>query len=76
MQALFPEGSLFTHALYGLTWCNYVHRLAIADPMRERAKREARWAMAQIGDRRTQRIFPELAEPRFGVFHCGWRNYR
>jgi|GEM_PF-3401319 len=44
--------------------------------MRERAKREARWAMAQIGDRRMQRIFPELAEPRFGVFHCGWRNYR
>lgn len=75
MQKLFPEGSVFTHALYGLSWCGYAQRTPLSDSIRSHAANEARWALAQIERPEVQGQFPVAAEPKFGVFYCGWRNY-
>ena len=75
MQKLFPEGNVFTHALYGLAWCGYAQRLSPVDTLRDHALREARWALARIESPDAQGRFPVAAEPKFGVFYCGWRNY-
>ena len=74
MQQLFPEGSVFTHALYGLAWCGLAQRLVNDDTLREHATVEARWALAQLDRPEEQGRFPVSAEPKFGVFYCGWRN--
>lgn len=74
MQRLFPEGSAFTHALYGLAWCGLSPRLETADTLRRHAAVEARWALAQLDRSEEQGRFPVSAEPKFGVFYCGWRN--
>lgn len=75
MQMLFPEGSVFTHALYGLAWCGYAQRIQGSDTLRSHALREARWAMSQIEREEVQGRFPVAAEPKFGAFYCGWRNF-
>ncbi|MCC7502435.1 MAG: hypothetical protein IT229_07885 [Flavobacteriales bacterium] len=74
MQQLFPEGSAFTHALYGLAWCGLVQGSETDDTLREHAAREARWALKQLDRPEEQGRFPVSAEPKFGVFYCGWRN--
>ena len=75
MQKLFPEGGVFTHALYGLAWCGVADRLPPLDTVRRHAYREARWAYAQVDTQREWTRFPELASPQYGVFYAGWRNY-
>lgn len=75
MQKLFPEGSVFTHTLYGAAWCGYAQRMIASDSIRVHALREARWALAQIERSDVQGLFPVSAEPKFGAFYCGWRNY-
>lgn len=75
MQKLFPEGSVFTHALYGSAWCGLAQRRSTSDTVRTHALREARWALAQIERSEVQGRFPVAAEPKFGAFYCGWHNY-
>ncbi|MBB6173749.1 hypothetical protein HNR23_003809 [Nocardiopsis mwathae] len=69
MQALFPEGYFFTHALYGLSWIN-VARLDRG--YGDRALQEARWALARLESPAGTGPFPTDAEPAYGVFHAGW----
>ncbi|RNL82441.1 hypothetical protein [Halostreptopolyspora alba] len=69
MQRLFPEGYVFTHALYGLSWVN-VGTLRPGE--RDRALREARWALERLEAPAGTAPFPEEADPPYGVFHAGW----
>lgn len=75
MQKLFPEGSVYTHALYGLAWCGYVRRISASDSVHTHALLEARWALSQIEQYEVQGRFPVAAEPKFGTFYCGWHSY-
>ncbi|MBP6574786.1 MAG: hypothetical protein KA230_10070 [Flavobacteriales bacterium] len=75
MQELFPEGRMFTYALYGLAWCGLAERLPASDALRTHAQREALWAYAQIDSRLCWSQFPKEAAPEFGVFYAGWCNY-
>ena len=74
MQQLFPEGSAFTSALYGLAWCGLAQRLEKDDPLLGHASMEAHWALSQLDRPEEQGRFPVSAEPKFGVFYCGWRD--
>lgn len=74
MQQMFPEGSAFAHALYGLTWCN-VAATATDDAARTNAVREATWAYVRLYDTEVLAPFPSAATPARGVFHAGWSNY-
>ncbi len=69
MQALFPEGYFFTHALYGLTWLSVAQR----DPgLRDRALQEARWALERLYSPAGTAPFSAATVPAYGVFHAGW----
>ncbi|MBB5434267.1 hypothetical protein [Nocardiopsis composta] len=72
MQALFPEGYVFTHALYGLSRANS----GTLDPgRREEALAEARWALDRLDSPAGTAPFPRQADPGYGVFHAGWSTY-
>lgn len=72
MQASFPEGYLFTYALYGLAWV----QLAITDPtLRDRATREARWALSHLETSEGRAPFSPAMAPPYGVFYNGWTNW-
>lgn len=69
MQELFPEGYFFTHALYGLSWVN----VGMLQPgERDRALREARWALERLEAPAGTAPFPQEADPPHGVYHAGW----
>lgn len=72
MQRLFPEGSVFTDALYGLAWCG-IARKGTPGKLRSKALQEAGWAYAQLDRADVKARFPALAEPRYGMFYAGWK---
>ena len=45
MQELFPEGYVFSHVLYGLTWTDVARQ---APASKDEALREARWALRRL----------------------------
>lgn len=74
MQALFPEGAVFTQALYGLVWCGLAQQVPPSDPTRSIALTEARWALAELDRTSVQAQFATTGALPFGVFYTGWRN--
>jgi hypothetical protein len=74
MQHIFPEGFVFTNALYGLSWCEY----GISDSTNEnrpRAIKEALFAYGQINSEKAKSIFYSNAQIENGIFYVGWKNY-
>ena len=76
MQQLFPEGYVFIHALYGLSWCE----LALADSLQDealkvKALQEALYAFDQINSDKARSTFQIELIPEYGIFYCGWKNY-
>ncbi|MEU3170018.1 hypothetical protein [Streptosporangium sp. NPDC006930] len=72
-QNLFPEGYVFLHVLYGLSWVE----LGMREPAGERsvALREARWALARLESPSGRAPFSADLTPPHGVFHRGWTNW-
>lgn len=76
MQSLFPEGYVFTNALYGLSWCELALSDAQKDPkLREKAVGEALYAYKEINSEKATWIFDRDLIPTYGIFYCGWKNY-
>ncbi|MEO8066258.1 MAG: hypothetical protein ABI599_01065 [Flavobacteriales bacterium] len=75
MQRLFPEGEVFTQALYALGWCNLAARLPQGDTRRGHAIDEARWAYTQLDNKGSRAQFPISTPLPLGAFYAGWRNY-
>jgi hypothetical protein len=71
MQMLFPEGRVFTLALYGLTWVDV--GLGTRDgALRARALAEARRALALAEAPRSREVFEPAGGLPYGVFYEGW----
>ncbi len=75
MQNIFPEGYVFIHALYGLTWCELALNYDLDSIYYEKAFEEASYAYNQIDSERGKSIFDEDLNPEYGAFYAGWRNY-
>lgn len=71
MQELFPEGRVFTLALYGLTWVD-VGRGSPDAALRARALEEARRALALAEAPASQAGFGPASGLPYGVFYEGW----
>lgn len=75
MQGVFPEGNVFTNALYALSWCE----LAMSDlsnkQLKERAMREALFAYKEINSDKAKSIFDHYLIPQNGIYYIGWKNY-
>jgi hypothetical protein len=74
MQRLFPEGSAFAHALYGLACCGLAEAERSEAELRGRALREAKWAYIQLQGAEVRERFPASGGLPHGVFHAGWSN--
>jgi hypothetical protein len=72
-QKSFPEGYLFLHELYGLTWVELGRRQPAGE--RAQALREARWALSRVDSPAGRAPFPAGLTPSYGVFYRGWTNW-
>ncbi|MCB9191953.1 MAG: hypothetical protein H6602_09850 [Flavobacteriales bacterium] len=75
MQRIFPEGFVFIHALYALSWCELAMKVSSHSEIYKEAKTEASESFSKIGWATTQAYFPENISPPRGIFYRGWRNY-
>ena len=75
MQLLFPEGYLFTWALYGLTSANVARSLPPSDPRRREALRAAREAITHVNSDTAKATFIADMTPRHGAFYASWSLY-
>jgi len=73
MQRLFPEGRVFTLALYGGAWVNE-GRHAEA-PIRERALGECRRTLSLLESARSRAPFGPVAGLPHGMFYEAWTNW-
>ncbi|HEU0054422.1 MAG TPA: hypothetical protein VFQ39_14640, partial [Longimicrobium sp.] len=71
MQELFPEGRVFTYALYGLAWVD-VGRGTEDAKLRAHALAEARRALALAESPRSRSTFGEAGGLPYGMFYEGW----
>jgi hypothetical protein len=72
MQEMYPEGFIFTYALYGLAWCE----LASVHPnLKSKAIHEALYAYEKINSEAGKLNFFPTANLKFGIFYNGWSNY-
>lgn len=75
MQGMFPEGYVFTWALYGLTHVQYGLRHSAGSKPRISAEAEARRALAMITTAQARRPFEQTDNPPLGAFYQGWSTW-
>ena len=75
MQNIFPEGYVFTYALYGLTWCELAINEKNDSTLSNRALAEARYAYNQIDTEYAKSNFHSGLNPEYGIYYRGWKNY-
>lgn len=75
MQAIYPEGFIFTNALYGLSWCDLIKPKVMTSPIFQEGVEAIDWALAEINKIEAKAIFsPDLPLP-YGAFYQGWQTY-
>jgi len=75
MQSVFPEGYVFTWALYGLAWAQVAMALPSSDPLRDEALSAAGNAVSHVtSDHAKARFVAELSPP-YGAFYSSWSLY-
>ena len=75
MQSAFPEGYVFTWALYGLASAQVAGALPPSDARRGEALRAARGAVAHVGSDHAKSSFVRDMEPAYGAFYASWSLY-
>jgi hypothetical protein len=73
MQRIFPEGWLFSHALYGFAWVNVAMQTPDA-VLRRRAIDEVRWVVQRLDSPEGSGPFSADTQVKNGVFYLGWKN--
>jgi hypothetical protein len=74
-QRLFPEGFVFSWALYGLTQAERGLALPAGAPARAEALAEARRALAVLDSDEAKESFDPNLVPRYGAFYAGWTTW-
>ncbi len=67
MQGEYPEGYIFTNALYGLSWVELC-RQSLDESLKFKCLQEANWALHQINSDKGREIFEQNLNPPYGVF--------
>ncbi len=75
MQHLFPEGYVFIHALYGLSWCELSLSYSSDKGLKKKAVEEALYAFNQLNNEKATSNFQIELVPEYGIFYSGWKNY-
>jgi hypothetical protein len=74
-QRLFPEGFVFSWALYGLTQAERGLALPAGAPARAEALSQARRALAILDSDEAKESFDPGLVPRYGAFYAGWTTW-
>jgi hypothetical protein len=75
MQAMFPEGYVFSWALYGLAAAEIARQLPPDDVRRPQLLARAQAATRRIDSPAGRAPFSPALSPTYGVFYTGWRLY-
>jgi hypothetical protein len=75
MQNFFPEGFVFMHSLYGLTWCDLAKNIEPNSGSYNKALTEAQYSLQQILSEKGKSTFPKNLEIPYGIYYTGWSNY-
>ena len=75
MQALYPEGFVFIHALYALTWSDLIEPLTALSEIHEEGIQEMTWALEAIHSPEGKAIFSRNLPLEYGAYYRGWSNY-
>lgn len=72
MQALFPEGYVFTRVLHGLAWASLAADPEVDQDLREEALDKAREAQRDLRTPYARSRFQPDLDPPYGAFYVGW----
>ena len=75
MQNTYPEGFVFMHSLYGLSWAELAGRLHKEDTLRKTAIEEINYSILEISSPKGTAVFPNELPLPYGAFYNGWLNY-
>lgn len=74
MQALYPEGYIFMHALYGLAWHDFARKLTPATPLYKEAQAEISKSCTAVQLPQARAIFDEYLMLPYGAFYTGMEH--
>lgn len=74
-QNMYPEGFVFTNALYGLAWIDFAEHLDKSSSLFQEATSEALWSYEQIISDNARKTFDPNLPLIYGAFYRGWSNY-
>lgn len=75
MQQIYPEGLVFTYALYGLAWCNYLKQVGTDTSLLAVGRAEISLALNILQSERAKSIFTKDLLLEYGAFYNGWSTY-
>jgi hypothetical protein len=75
MQRYFPEGFVFMHALYGLSWCEFLKHVDKDSELFKEGHNEVRFSFNEINSEKGKSTFQEKLPLPYGAFYIGWSNY-
>lgn len=75
MQAIYPEGFVFLHALYGLSWMEIADAREKDSELSQEAYEEIDGVLAELNSRQGHKPFDPFLNPPYGIFYRGWYNY-
>jgi len=75
MQTIFPEGYVFTWALYGLSSAQVASQFSPEETLHAYYLKEAERAVRHVRSPQARRTFNEHLDPKYGAFYSSWSLY-
>ena len=74
MQDIYPEGYVFLHTIYGLTWCNLIEYLDEKSSIYQEGIEEIRRSVEAVHSPIAKSTFGRDVPLEYGAFYRGWTN--
>ncbi|HHB79737.1 MAG TPA: hypothetical protein ENK85_10940 [Saprospiraceae bacterium] len=75
LQEQFPEGFIFFHAMYGLTWSNLIGHQPDSSKIFQHGLDEITKSVDSIFSPQGQKVFTKNLPLEYGAYYRGWSNY-
>ena len=75
LQVEFPEGLVFSYALYGLSWADFIEPLDHSSDLWKEGMQEISFAIKELHSDDAKVSFTADLPLRYGAFYRGWSNY-
>lgn len=75
MEQEFPEGYIFTHSIYCLTWIELIEDLPVGNEIYKRGLIEIDKSIDSLENPHAKSLFHKNLLPEYGAFYQGWLTY-